>query len=138
MKDLQLMARYTFAESHDAAGRRVSTHQPQHLFKMATNYRLPGHWHRVTVGGNVYWQSSTFFKPSDEDWYSIDDPTAKFEQKSYALVGLVGSYDVTRDLQASVNVNNLFDKHYYSGIGNYGTLYWGAPRNLMLNLKYRF
>lgn len=88
MKDLQLMAGYTFAESHDAADRRVSTHQPRHLFKMATNYRLPGHWHRVTVGGNVYWQSSTFFKPSDEDWYSIDDPTAKFEQKSYALVQL--------------------------------------------------
>ena len=138
IKDLQLMAGYTFAESHDAEDRRVATNQPQHLFKLATNYRLPGDWHKVTVGGNVYWQSSTFFKPSDEDWYTIDDPSAKFEQKAYALVGLVGSYDVTRDLQASVNVNNLFDKHYYSGIGNYGTVYWGAPRNLMLNLKYSF
>lgn len=73
-------------------------------------------------------------KANDE----IDDPRAKFEQKSYALVGLVGGYDFTQDLQASVNLNNLFDLHYYSGIGNYGTLYWGVPRNMMFNLKYSF
>lgn len=137
-KDLQVMAGYTFAESHNADDRRVATNQPQHLFKVATNYRLQGDLNKVTVGGNVYWQSSTFFKPSDEDWYSIDDPTAKFEQKSYALVGLVGGYDFTESLKATVNVNNLFDKHYYSGIGNYGTVYWGAPRNVMFNVKYSF
>ncbi len=138
MKDLQLMAGYTFAESHDADDQRVATNQPQHLFKLATNYRLPEEWRKVTVGGNVYWQSSSFFKPSDEDWYSIDDPSAKFEQKSYALVGLVGGYDFAENLKATVNVNNLFDKHYYSGIGNYGTVFWGAPRNLMVNVKYNF
>ncbi len=138
MKDLQLMAGYTFAESHNAEHQRVSTNQPQHLLKLASNYRLQGDWSKVTVGGNVYWQSSTFFKPSDENWYAIDDPTAKFEQKSYALVGLVGGYDFTQALKATVNVNNLFDKHYYSGIGNYGTVYWGAPRNMMFNVKYSF
>lgn len=138
MKDLQLMAGYTFAESHNADDERVTTNTPQHLFKVATNYRLQGDWNKVTVGGNVYWQSSTFFKPSDEDWYEIDDPTAKFEQKSYTLVGLVGGYDFTDSLKATVNVNNLFDKHYYSGIGNYGTVYWGAPRNVMFNVKYSF
>ncbi|QPG61874.1 TonB-dependent siderophore receptor [Pseudomonas sp. BIGb0427] len=138
LKDLQVMAGYTFAESHDAEDQRVATNQPQHLLKLATNYRLQGDWHKFTVGGNAYWQSSTFFKPSDEDWYEINDPSAKFEQKSYALVGLVGGYDFTRELKATLNVNNLFDKHYYSGIGNYGTVFWGAPRNLMFNVKYSF
>lgn len=33
---------------------------------------------KFTVGGNAYWQSSTFFKPSDEDWYAIDDPGFKY------------------------------------------------------------
>ncbi|MDD1014193.1 TonB-dependent siderophore receptor [Pseudomonas rubra] len=138
LKDLQVMAGYTFAESHDAEDQRVATNQPQHLLKLATNYRLQGDWHKFTVGGNAYWQSSTFFKPSDEDWYEINDPSAKFEQKSYALVGLVGGYDFTRELKATLNVNNLFDKHYYSGIGNYGTVFWGTPRNLMFNVKYSF
>ncbi|MFP3515530.1 TonB-dependent siderophore receptor [Pseudomonas sp. SIMBA_077] len=135
---LQLTTGYTFSESHNAENKRVSTNQPQHLFKLATNYRLQGDWSKVTLGGNAYWQSSTFFKPSDEDWYSIDDLTAKFEQKSYALVGLIAGYDVTQDLQTTVQVNNLFDKHYYSGIGNYGTVYWGTPRNVTLNLNYSF
>lgn len=135
-KDLQLMAGYTFAESHDGDDKRVATNQPQHLFKLATNYRLPDDWHKVTVGGNVYWQSSTFFRPGN--WYSTDDPNAKFKQKSYTLVGLVAGYDFTDNLKGSVNVNNLFDKHYYSGIGNYDTAYWGAPRNVMLNVKYNF
>lgn len=138
LEGLQLTTGYTFSESHNAENKRVSTNQPQHLFKLATNYRLKGDWSKVTLGGNAYWQSSTFFKPSDEDWYLIDDLTAKFEQKSYALVGLIAGYDVTQDLQTTVNVNNLFDKHYYSGIGNYGTVYWGAPRNVTLNINYSF
>ena len=64
--------------------------------------------------------------------------TARFEQKSYALVGLVGGYDFSQAIKEAVKVNNLFDKHYYSGIGNYGTVYWGAPRNVMFNVKYSF
>ncbi|HCN47194.1 MAG TPA: hypothetical protein DIT18_17305 [Pseudomonas sp.] len=135
MKDLQVMAGYTFAESHNADDQRVATNQPQHLVKLATHYRLPGDWHKVTLGGNVYWQSSSFFKPSDEDWYSIDDPSAKFEQKAYALVGLVGGYDFTRDLKATVNVNNLFDKEYLTTTA--AGLY-GAPRNFMTTLRYAY
>jgi len=133
---LQVQGGYTFAESHDADDRRVAANQPQHMFKVATNYRLPGDLNKVTVGGNVYWQSGTYFLPGD--WYTVSDPTAKFEQKAYTLVGLVAGYDVSKDLKTTVNVNNLFDKHYYSGIGNYGTAFWGAPRNVMFNVKYSF
>ena len=128
-------AGYTFAESHDADDQRVATNQPQHLFKLATNYRLPEEWRKVTVGGNLYWQSSSFFKPSDEDWYSIDDPSAKFEQKSYALVGLVGGYDFAENLKATVNVNNLFDKEYLTTTA--AGLY-GAPRNVMTTVRYAY
>ncbi|AUF95929.1 TonB-dependent siderophore receptor [Pseudomonas sp. 02C 26] len=133
---LNVMGGYTFVESHDGDKDRVATNQPQHMFKVATNYRLPGDWNKVTVGGNVYWQSSTYFQPGN--WYSTNDPTAKFEQKPYTLVGLVAGYDFTEDFKGTVNVNNLFDKHYYSGIGNYDTVYWGAPRNVMFNVKYSF
>ena len=53
----QLHAGYTYSRSRDRDGIRVSSTQPQQLFKLATTYRLPGDWHRLTVGGNVYWQS---------------------------------------------------------------------------------
>lgn len=132
---LQVQAGYVFQESHDAEGKRESTNQPQHLLKLAGTYRLAGDWSRLTVGGNLQWQSSTYFVPGD--WYSVvGDP--KFEQKAYTLVGLVAGYDFNAQLKGSLNVNNLFDKHYYSGVGNYDTVYWGAPRNLMATLKYSF
>lgn len=132
---LQVQAGYVYQESHDADGKRESTDQPQHMFKLAGNYRLPGDWQRLSVGGNLQWQSSTYFVPGD--WYSVvGDP--KFEQKAYTLVGLVAGYDFNTQLKGTLNVNNLFDKHYYSGIGNYDTVYWGAPRNLMATVKYSF
>lgn len=132
---LQVQAGYVFQESHDADGKRESTEQPQHMLKLAGTYRLAGDWNRLTIGGNLQWQSSTYFVPGD--WYSVvGDP--KFEQKAYTLVGLVAGYDFNEQLKGTLNVNNLFDKHYYSGVGNYDTVYWGAPRNLMATLKYSF
>ncbi|MGE8497274.1 MAG: TonB-dependent siderophore receptor [Pseudomonas sp.] len=132
---LQVQAGYVFQESHDADGNRESTNQPQHMLKLAGSYRLAGDWNRLTVGGNLQWQSSTYFVPGD--WYSVDgDP--KFEQKAYTLVGLMAGYDFNDQFKGSLNLNNLFDKHHYSGIGNYDTVYWGAPRNLMATLKYSF
>ena len=38
-------------------------------------------------------------------------------------------------LVATINVNNVFDKRYYStGMGGY----YGDPRNAMLSLRYKF
>lgn len=28
-------------------------------------------------------------------------------------------YEITRQLSVSVNVNNVFDKHYYAGVTNF-------------------
>ncbi len=40
-------------------------------------------------------------------------------------------------LAATLNVNNLFDEKYYSGIGG-SVGYYGDPRNASLNLRYDF
>ena len=45
-------------------------------------------------------------------------------------------YDISRNLSASLNLNNLFDREYYSNAGLYGN--YGAPRNLMTSFKYSF
>ena len=49
---------------------------------------------------------------------------------------MLARYDITRNLTASVNVNNVFDREYYSSpalSANYG-----APRNIMTSFKYDF
>jgi len=37
-----------------------------------------------------------------------------------------------------LNLNNVFDKKYYSQIGYYWATAWGAPRNAMATLNYKF
>lgn len=128
----QLLTGYVYQDSYDAYDNRVSTTQPQHLVKATTNYRLPGAWNRLTIGGGLQWQSLTYFTQT------ISGTPRRFEQDAYGLVSLVAGYDFNKRLHASINLSNLFDEEYYSGIGNYNTVIYGAPRNVMLNVKYDF
>ena len=101
------------------------------MFKLATSYQLTGDLKDLNVGGNLTWQGST---------YSELDSSIKTEAKegSFAVVGLMARYDISKNLSASVNLNNVFDREYLSGYGLYSTYYYGDPRNLMLGIKYRF
>ena len=109
----QLHAGYTYSRSRDRAGERVSTTQPEQMFKLATTYRMPGDWHRLTVGGNVHWQSATYFAQT------VNGASRRFIQDGYGVLGLMAAYDFNKDLRLTVNVNNVLDKTYYSGIGTY-------------------
>lgn len=128
----QLHAGYTYSRSRDRAGERVSTTQPEQMFKLATTYRMPGDWHRLTVGGNVHWQSGTYFAQT------VNGASRRFIQDGYGVLGLMAAYDFNKDLRLTVNVNNVLDKTYYSGIGTYNSVYYGAPRNLLAQLRYKF
>lgn len=128
----QLHAGYTYSRSRDRDGIRVSSTQPQQLFKLATTYRLPGDWHRLTVGGNVYWQSGAYFLQE------IDGANRRFSQDGYAVLGLMAAYDFSKALRLTVNLNNVLDKTYYSGMGNYNSVFYGAPRNVLAQMRYTF
>ena len=78
---------------------------PRKLFRVFTTYRLDA----LTVGGGLNWESRT---------YTLD-PAAPagtngvIEQGAFALASLMARYDITRQLSAQVNVNNLFDKQHF-------------------------
>ncbi|MFC4622204.1 TonB-dependent siderophore receptor [Comamonas nitrativorans] len=128
----QLAAGMTYIQPRDVDGVRVSTTQPEKTFKLATMYRVPG-WHRrVSLGGSVQWQSGTYFTQA------IGGVDRRFGQASYAVAGLVANVELSSHLSASFNIDNLFDKYYYAGIGNYNTVYWGTPRSFRANLRYEF
>ena len=48
------------------------------------------------------------------------------------------SYQLTDDAKVQLNINNLFDKKYYSSIDFYNQGFFGEPRNIELNLSYNF
>lgn len=128
----QLHAGYTYSRSRNRADERVSTTQPEQMFKLATTYRLPGDWHRLTVGGNMLWQSGTYFAQS------VNGASRRFSQDGYGVLGLMAAYDFNKDLRLTVNLNNVLDKTYYAGMGNYNSVYYGAPRNVLAQLRYKF
>ena len=118
------MAGYSYNVSFDTNDERIVTEIPRNSVKLFTTYRLPGELDKWTVGGGFNWQSET--------GYALSYATT---QSSYALVNLMTRYQVTPQLSASVNVSNLFDRHYLTTTA--GGIY-GAPRNVMTTLRYNF
>ncbi|MDT4887487.1 Ferripyoverdine receptor precursor [compost metagenome] len=47
-------------------------------------------------------------------------------------------YQHDEHLSVTLNANNVLDKKYYSGAGNFSTVFYGEPRNLMLTTKWDF
>lgn len=126
---------YTYRESHDRDGQRVQTNQPSNLFKLGTTYRLQGDLERLTVGGNVTWQSKMYAEGQIPQYTG---PTYKATQDPFAVVGLLANYKVDEHLTVGLNVNNLFDQKYYDGIGTFASSSYGEPRNAVVNAKWTF
>ncbi len=132
MPGWNLFGGYTYREAKDANHKRIETNQPMNLFKLGTTYRLPGELNRLTVGGNLIWQSEMYHEQA------FDDVKRKATQDSYAVVGLLASYDVDDHLTLGLNINNLFDEKYYDGIGTFNSGSYGEPRNAVVNAKWTF
>lgn len=140
----QLGAGYTFSQTKyrqdankDREGTLFDTNLPRHMFKLNTVYMLPGEFKRWRVGANIYSQSSIFNKGSNSTFGDFH-----VEQGSYAIVGLMAGYEVSKNLDTRLNINNVFDKKYYQGIAGNPTWspydIYGEPRNFTLTAKYSF
>lgn len=138
----QLAAGYTYTQTqyvNDAnparEGEDFDRKKPRQLFKLSTIYTLPGVLERWRVGGDIYQQSR--IRASG----GTGATAWKNEQGSYAVVGLVAGYKASEQLDLQVNVNNLFDRTYYSSVASGGwTPYdiYGDPRNMKLTARYSF
>jgi len=133
---LQLSAGYTWNQTEYLRDRSatgapsanenqpLSTFTPRHLARIWANWK-PGAsaWE---LGAGVNAQSYTYKTGG----------ALRFEQGGYATwSGRIG-YQINRNLLASVNFNNIFDKHYYRTLGSTsGSNWYGEPRNVTATLK---
>jgi outer membrane receptor for ferric coprogen and ferric-rhodotorulic acid len=110
-------------------GAPLSTFTPKHILRLWTTYQLPGALSAWNVGGGVNLQTATY-KTSG---------ALRFEQGTYAIWSARASYRINRNLTAALNINNLFDKTYYSTLGSTtGGNWYGAPRSVMATLNASF
>jgi outer membrane receptor for ferric coprogen and ferric-rhodotorulic acid len=129
-----LSAGYTYARTRDKDDQRIygyplSTTKPEHVARLFSTYRLTGDLNRLTIGAGLSWQSQFY----GQAWGPYE-----LKQGGYTLVDAMARYDFNEHLSASLNAKNLFDKEYLSGLGNFGTTYYGEPRSLSVSGTYKF
>ncbi|MDR0280503.1 MAG: TonB-dependent siderophore receptor [Paucimonas sp.] len=131
--DWNLSAGYTYTQSKyiggSQKGEAYASNAPRHLFKVATDYRLPGVLNKARVGGSVNVQSEI----------SNRDQGYKIRQGGYALTNLHAIYELDEHLELQYNLDNVFDRKYIQTVGNddYWNFY-GEPRNFNVALRAKF
>jgi len=129
----QLSGGYTQLGLHDPDGANVRTYVPRRTFRLSTTYRMPT-LEGLRVGATLRWQDRIY---RDQQSVALDGSEIYTTQGSYAVLGLMAGYDFNPHWSATFNVDNVTDRKYIT------SLYWSqgfysAPRNYMLNVRYRF
>ncbi|WP_169800567.1 TonB-dependent siderophore receptor [Sphingobium cloacae] len=105
---------------------------PEHTVKLFGTYQATDD---LTLGGGAIWKSAT--KSSYPNGVGGLHPDAIRDQGSYAVVDLMARYRLNRRITISANIYNLFDETYLSSSDGLGG-FWGAPRNVMFSLGFRY
>jgi len=108
----------------------VLTATPRHSFSIWSTYDLPV---GVQLGYGVTYQGKML--PNNSDALAI------YKVPGYWVHRASAAYQLNDQMRLQLNVNNLFDKTYYTKIRNNTTSGWatpGAARNAVLSVNYTF
>ena len=120
------------------------TSTPRHLLKIWTSARLSGAFSRWTLGGSL--RAQTTSPPAVFDSCNPQGPGAQgpgclkyVTTRPYAVLDLRAGYQLNRNWQVALNLNNVFDKRYYLSENTPGATFWyGEPRNFMLRIDAKY
>lgn len=121
-----ILAGYTYMDTDNLDGdaNTVFETMPRHQLSIWNNYKLPAGW---SIGGGLYSVSD----------FSMTRGTTTVSAGGYTTVDARVGYEITPKLKASLNVNNLFDREYYSRVGSTSTFnFYGPGRSFMATLEY--
>lgn len=125
---------YTQFKAKDANGHRINTLFAQKLLRLFSTYRFKGTLDGLTIGGGVNWEGLSYTDTVNP----VTKADERLEVKPYAIANLMARYQLHNGLSVQANVENLFDRKYYSQIGFYDQLAFGEPRNVTITLRYHY
>ncbi|WP_157982100.1 TonB-dependent siderophore receptor [Oceanicella sp. SM1341] len=126
----QVFGGYTWTDTEylngESEGQDFSTYTPENMLRVWTKYSFSeGTFKDLSLGAGVTAMSSF--------------SSRGIEAPGYGVVDLMASYELTENVALQLNVNNVFDKKYYSRVGSTSVFnFYGAPRNASLTLTTRF
>ena len=131
---------YTYNENESPTGEELSTITPKHLFKAWTNVRLHGAFSRWQVGGSLHAQSRTTRRATDTHCPAPTFACVPVDavQPEYAVLDLRAAFDIDRNWQVALRLNNVLDEVYYESIESNLHAWYGPPRNWMLRIDGRY
>ena len=131
MQGWQVSMGYSRFKAEDPDGSDANTMIPRRQFNLFTSYQL---LQGLTVGGGVRWQSRSHVWQSAAQALGVP----ALEQRAYSVVDLMARYQFTPQWSAQLNIGNLLDKRYFAPTEDGMQLFWQAPRNTSVNLRYQF
>jgi len=125
----ELIGGYTYMDTDIIKGdaNAVFALMPQNQFSLWSNYELQGGplaglGLGTGITGMSHFQTAT----------GIEAP-------GYAVMDAKLSYPLTPKLTATFDVNNVFDREYYSRVGGYNTFnFYGPSRTFLVGARYEF
>lgn len=122
-----LRTRYV-VDRYNEAGSPFSLYEPKHSFKLFVNYRFSQEaLSRLSIGGGLHVSSGIVGAGA----------AGVREQKGYAVASAHAAYQLTKDANITVVINNLFDRKYYERVGGLNTYNTpGEPRSVVVALRY--
>lgn len=108
-------------------GLPFDTWEPRHMLKLWGIHRFTEGF-TLGLGVNAYSGSTAGTGSS-----------AQRRQGGYAVVNAVASYQLSKSVSLSLNLNNLFDRTYYTRLGGTNTYNtYGDPRNIALTVRAQY
>lgn len=127
---------YTRLNIEDEQNKAARTYIPKHAVKLSTSYKLQS-IPNLKLGASVNWQDDIYKEEGKATTGANIGKTIISKQEAYALVNLMASYKFSKNLSASLNLNNITDEKYYTSLYS-AQSYYGAPRSTYLTLKWDF
>ncbi|RVT90935.1 TonB-dependent siderophore receptor [Sphingomonas crocodyli] len=112
-------------------GQAYAPTTPKHNLTLWGNYRFPAAsaLSGVEMGGGLR---------ANSDFYS-QIGTVRFAAGGYTVASALLAYNFDEKVKLSVNVENLFDRKYYTKVGNAtANNYYGTPRSVMATLRFKY
>ena len=110
-------------EAENANGSKFNTNSSRTTANLFGKYTL----NNYRFGGGLNYKSK----------YYKDTSYGRITQDAFITTDLMAGYKMNKNLDLQLNVNNIFDKEYYSGIG-VNSMVYGDPRNATIGMKYTF
>ena len=128
-----ISAGYSQFTAEDRNGVDINANHPRKKLNLFSTYEFADMLAGLTVGGGLSWESESY---SDVMTLPVSGLSYRVEQESYVLANLMARYEVNKQLSLQLNVHNLFDKTYYSGLTQQYN--YGSPRNFSLGATWSF